>query len=68
MLHKIAKDFYEAYYQKKWNGTNAFVQNLSINEAYQVQQLVEDFRLEKGERTLGIRLAVPAHLFGNNLA
>ncbi len=45
MLESIANDFYHSFYEKEWHGEEILIRNLSIKEAYEVQDLVTKRRI-----------------------
>ncbi len=55
-LDSIAEDFYHAFYKKEWLGDAHSLNNLSIEEAYVVQDLVTKKRIEKGEHVVGYKV------------
>lgn len=55
-LESIATDFYHSFYKKEWNGEEDSVRNLSIQEAYEVQDLVTKRRIESGEHVVGFKV------------
>lgn len=48
--------FYDSFYKKTWNGNDSLVKELSINQAYQVQDLVTAKRKEVGEQVVGFKV------------
>ena len=55
-LDSIAEGFYHAFYKKKWRGDASSINKLSIAEAYVVQDLVTQKRIEIGERVVGFKV------------
>ena len=56
-LDSLAAQFYHAFYEKEWPGGNGpGLSTLSINEAYEVQRLVADLRVQSGERVVGYKV------------
>ena len=56
-LDSIATDFFHAFYRKEWiGGKEAYIGNLSIAEAYEVQNLVAQKRIELGESIAGFKV------------
>ena len=55
-LDSIATDFYHAFYSKDWLGDEAAVTNLTMDEAYDVQDLVKEKRIKSGERVAGYKV------------
>jgi 2-keto-4-pentenoate hydratase len=55
-LESIATDFYNSFYQKEWHGDKTSVLNLSIEDAYQVQDLVTKKRINSGEQVVGFKV------------
>ena len=55
-LDSIAEDFYHAFYKKEWLGDTSSMNNLTIAEAYEVQDLVAKKRIEKGEYVVGYKV------------
>tara|TARA_R110000744_G_scaffold64914_2_gene133433 strand:- start:151 stop:930 length:780 start_codon:yes stop_codon:yes gene_type:complete len=56
IIESIANDFYHSFYEKEWNGEETLVRNLSIKEAYKVQDLVTKRRIESGETVAGFKV------------
>jgi 2-keto-4-pentenoate hydratase len=56
MIESIANDFYNSFYEKEWNGNETLVRNLSIKEAYQVQDLVTKRKIESRETVAGYKI------------
>ncbi|MBC8770500.1 hypothetical protein H4O18_21070 [Arenibacter sp. BSSL-BM3] len=56
MLESIANDFYHSFYEKEWHGEEILIRNLSIKEAYEVQDLVTKRRIEAGETLAGFKV------------
>ncbi len=56
-LNVVADNFIHAFYKREWpdNSTQSFT-NLSIQESYQVQDIVAKKRIEKGERVAGFKV------------
>ena len=56
-LNVVADNFIHAFYKREWpdHSTQSFT-NLSIQESYQVQDLVAKKRIEKGERITGFKV------------
>ena len=56
-IDSIAEDFFNAFYRKEWLGEDEpTVINLSISEAYEVQALVAQKRVELGEKVVGYKV------------
>lgn len=55
-LDSIAEDYYHAFYNKEWLGDASSVSKLSMEEAYIVQDLVTQKRIEIGECVLGYKV------------
>ncbi|WP_373515213.1 2-keto-4-pentenoate hydratase [Persicitalea sp.] len=55
-LESIAADFYHSFYKKEWKGEEYSVRNLSIQEAYEVQDLVAARRIKAGEQIAGFKV------------
>lgn len=55
-LESIASCFYHSFYRKEWHGEEDLVRNLSIQEAYEVQDLVTKRRIESGEHVAGFKV------------
>ena len=55
-LESIATDFYDTFYRKEWLGDGAVVTNLSMDEAYEVQDLVTKKRIKSGELVAGFKV------------
>jgi len=56
-LELLADNFFNAFYRKEWlGGTETTIANLSIPEAYQVQNLVAQKRLGAGEKMAGFKV------------
>ena len=55
-LEKLADSFFDVFYSKNWIGECALLHNLSINESYQVQDLVYSRRIELGEAFFGFKV------------
>ncbi|MDN3689337.1 2-keto-4-pentenoate hydratase [Cyclobacterium jeungdonense] len=53
---RIASSFYDSFYKKKWNGSSSLVRQLSIDQAYHVQDLVTKKRIASGEKALGFKV------------
>lgn len=60
-LASIATDFYHSFYKKEWNGEDDSVRSLSIQEAYEVQDLVTKRRIEAGEHVVGYKVGCTSH-------
>ena len=56
IIESIAEDFYHSFYEKEWHGDETLVGNLSIKEAYEVQDLVTKRRIESGETLAGFKV------------
>jgi len=55
-LESIASHFYHSFYKKEWHGEDDSVRNLSIQDAYEVQDLVTKRRIEYGEHVAGFKI------------
>jgi 2-keto-4-pentenoate hydratase len=55
-LKSIANDFYDSFYQKVWNGNENSIRNLSVEEAYKVQEFVKEKRIKSGEQIAGYKI------------
>ncbi len=55
-LDQIALDFYHSFYHKQWSGEAMAVKGISMEEAYKVQDLVTEKRIEAGERFAGFKV------------
>ncbi len=55
-LRSIAADFYHSFYYKEWIGKEDLVKRLTIEEAYKVQDLVTEVRIESGEHIVGYKV------------
>ena len=56
MLESIANEFYHSFYEKEWHGEEILISNLSVKEAYEVQDLVTKRRIESGETLAGFKV------------
>ena len=57
MINTFAKRFYDLFYQRGWSHKLApYVDDLSIDEAYRVQDLVAKMRIESGEEVVGFKV------------
>jgi len=57
LIDSLANKFYEAFYKRKWIGElEPPVSELSIREAYEVQDLVTQMRINKGEEVVGFKV------------
>lgn len=53
----LADKFFDAFYRKEWlGGDETTITNLSITEAYKVQDLVAQKRIESGEKDVGFKV------------
>lgn len=52
----IARSFYDSFYEKKWKGSSRVVSQLSIDQAYRVQELVTKKRMASGEKACGFKV------------
>lgn len=55
-FESIAADFYHSFYQKEWHGDSAAVRQLSMAEAYYVQDLITAKRISSGEHVMGFKI------------
>lgn len=55
-LESIASYFYHSFYKKEWLGDGELVRNISIEEAYEVQDLVTKMRVDSGECVAGFKV------------
>lgn len=56
-INTLATKFYDAFYQKRWEGELAPpMADLSLAEAYQVQDRVAQMRIAKGETIVGYKV------------
>jgi 2-keto-4-pentenoate hydratase len=56
-LNAIATDFFHAFYRKEWlEAGEPYINNISITEAYEVQNLVAQKRIELGESIAGFKV------------
>ena len=56
-IDSLASKFRDAFYQRKWTGKlEPPVSDLSIAEAYEVQDLVAQMRIDKGEEVVGFKV------------
>lgn len=56
-LHTIAAQFYHAFYKNEWRGADDWdLRALSISDAYEVQRLIAEQRVEAGERIVGYKV------------
>ena len=56
-IESLATAFSHAFYEKEWGETDdAFIENLSIEEAYAVQDLVAQKRVDLGESIAGFKV------------
>ena len=57
LLHSIADQFYYAFYKNEWRGENdSEISGLSILDAYEVQRLVAEKRIQSGEKVVGYKV------------
>ena len=57
LIDSLANKFYDAFYKRKWIGElEPPVSELSIREAYEVQDLVTQMRIDKGEEVVGFKV------------
>jgi len=55
-IELLASKFTQAFYERAWNGDlEPPVSHLSIAEAYTVQDLVADMRVQRGEEVVGFK-------------
>ena len=56
-INFLSRKFFEAFYERKWRGElEPHISKLSIPEAYQVQDLVTQMRIDKGEEVVGFKV------------
>jgi 2-keto-4-pentenoate hydratase len=55
-LESIANDFYDSFYKKEWHGDENSIRNLTVQQAYEVQDLVTEKRIESGEHIAGYKI------------
>ena len=56
-IHQLASKFTQAFYERDWNGAlEPPVSCLSIAEAYMVQNLVTEMRIQRGEEVVGFKV------------
>jgi 2-keto-4-pentenoate hydratase len=55
-LESIASDFCHAFYEKEWRGDSLSINELTIEEAYAVQDLVARKRIAMGESVVGYKV------------
>ena len=57
LIDLLAAKFFEAFYEREWRGAlEPQVSQLSIAEAYDVQDLVTQMRIDKGEKVVGFKV------------
>ena len=57
LVHSLAESFYDVFYTKEWPGdSSGRPSDLSIAEAYQVQDLVTKMRVDRGEEVVGYKV------------
>jgi len=57
LINVFAEKFFEAFYEREWRGEiEPHVSLLSIAEAYKVQDLVTQMRIDKGEAVVGFKV------------
>jgi 2-keto-4-pentenoate hydratase len=57
LINLFAEKFYDAFYEKEWRGGfEPNVSLLSIAEAYNVQDLVAEMRIDRGEVVVGFKI------------
>jgi 2-keto-4-pentenoate hydratase len=64
-LESTATAFYHAFYKKEWLGDASSINNLSIEEAYVVQDLVTMKRIENGEYVVGYKVGCTSSAIQN---
>ena len=56
-IHQLANKFTQAFYEGDWSGPlEPAVSDLSITEAYAVQDLVAEMRIQRGEEVVGFKV------------
>lgn len=56
-LPTLAAQFYHAFYKREWRGeNNSDLSELSILDAYEVQRLVAEERIQSGEKVVGYKV------------
>ena len=61
-INLLATKFFEAFYKKEWVGEFLpHILKLDISEAYQVQDLVAEMRVENGEKVVGFKVGCTSH-------
>ena len=56
-IELLARRFTQAFYERGWSGQiEPPVSNISIEEAYTVQDLVADMRVQRGEQVVGFKV------------
>ena len=57
LINLLARKFFEAFYEREWGGElEPHVSQLSMAEAYEVQDLVTQMRIDKGEEVVGFKV------------
>ncbi len=57
LINSFAEKFYDTFYEREWPGElSPHISELSIDEAYQVQDLVAMMRVDKGEKVVGFKV------------
>lgn len=57
LIHSFAKKFYDVFYQKEWSGKFLpRVSEVSIAEAYQIQDLIAKMRIDHGEEVVDFKV------------
>lgn len=57
LINSLAKKFYDAFYKRDWSSERSpHVSEISIAEAYQVQDLVSEMRIDNGEEIAGFKV------------
>lgn len=67
-IDSLANKFYDAFYKRKWTGElEPPVSELSIREAYKVQDLVTQMRIHRGEEVVGFKVGCTSEAIRSQL-
>ena len=62
LINELAKRFYHTFYQNCWpTKQKPDLRELSIDQSYQVQDIVTNMRIEKGEQVIGFKVGCTSH-------
>ena len=65
-IHLLASKFTQVFYDRRWNGElEPPVSTLSISEAYQVQDMVAEMRIQRGEEVVGFKVGCTSEAIRN---